>query len=138
MVRYEHKESYYYLFYKLYKFGEWSPSVFPSDWTATLAIGLLEIFSLSSLKFYYIEYVNQSSELTPIQVITAIILVFVINTIAFLINDKWKHYIKEFDKLPRNKNIIGTWVVIIVVAFILVNTAISFSMMGQIAAARRH
>ena len=130
------KKAYFYLFYKFYKFGEWSPSVFPSDWTATLAIGILELLFIAALKFYYIEYINPKNELTPLQVVVAGILVFLINTIAFLINDKWKHYIKEFDKLPRYKNIIGTWVVIIIVAFILVNVSISFKAMSEIAAHR--
>ena len=59
-----------------------------------------------------------------------------INTFAFIMNDNWKHYIKEFDKLPRYKNIIGTWVVIIIVAFILVNAVISFKTMSEIVAHR--
>lgn len=130
------KKAYFYLFYKFYKFGEWSPSVFPSDWTATVAMGMLEMVFIASLKFYYIEYINPKNELTPLQVIVSGIVVFLGNAIAFIINDNWKHYIKEFDKLPRYKNIIGTWVVIIIVAFILVNAAISFKVMSDIAAHR--
>lgn len=130
------KEVYFYLFYKFYKFGEWSPSVFPSDWTAALAIDILELLLIASLKFYYIEYVDPSNELTPIQVIIVAIVVFVLNSIIFTMNDKWKSYVKKFDKLPRYKNIIGTWVVILIVAFILINVAISFNTMGQIAVHR--
>jgi len=130
------KKAYYYLFYKFYKFGEWSPSIFPSDFTATVAIGILEVVFIVSLKFYYIEYIDPKNELTPLQMILAGIVIILINTFAFIMNDKWKHYIKEFDKLPRYKNIIGTWVVILIVAFILVNAAISFKTMSEIAAHR--
>ena len=130
------KKAYFYLFYKFYKFGEWSPSVFPSDWTAATAIAILEMLFIASLKFYYIEYIDPKNELTPLQVIVVGIVVFLVNTIAFIIKDDWKHYIKEFEKLPRYKNIIGTWVMIIIVAFILVNVSISFKAMSEIAAHR--
>ena len=130
------KKAYFYLFYKFYKFGEWSPSVFPSDWTAAMAIAILEMLFIASLKFYYIEYIDPKNELTPLQVIVVGIVVFLVNTIAFVIKDNWKHYIKDFDKLPRYKNIIGTWVVILIVVFILVNAGISFKTMSEIAAHR--
>lgn len=130
------KKAYFYLFYKFYKFGERSPSVFPNDWTATVAIGILEMVFIASLKFYYIEYIDPNNELTPLQVIVVGIVVFFVNTIAFLINDNWKNYFKEFDKLPRHKNIAGTWIVVIIVVFILVNVGISFKAMSEIAAHR--
>ena len=130
------KKAYFYLFYKFYKFGERSPSVFPSDFTATVAIGILEMLFIASLKFYYIEYVDPKNELTPLQVIVVGIVVFLVNAILFIANDNWKHYIKEFDKLPKRKNIIGTWAVILIVAFILVNVGISFKVMSEIAAHR--
>ncbi len=130
------KKAYFYLFYKFYKFGERSPSVFPSDWTAATSIAILEVLFIVSLKFYYIEYIDPKNELTPLQMILAGIVIVLINSFAFIINDSWKHYIKEFDKLPRYKNIIGTWVVLLVVVFILVNAAISFKAMSEIAAHR--
>lgn len=130
------KKAYFYLFYKFYKFGEWSPSIFPSDWTAATAIAILEMVFVVSLKFYYIEYIDPKNELTPLQMIVLGIIVFLVNTSAFIMNDSWKHYIKEFNTLPRYKNIIGTWVVIIIVAFILVSAGISFKRMSEIAAHR--
>jgi hypothetical protein len=66
------------------------------------------------------------------------IVVFVLNSIVFTMNDKWKSYVKKFDNLPRYKNIIGTWVVILIAVFITVNVAISFNTMGQIAAHRHN
>jgi len=68
--------------------------------------------------------------------ILAGIVIVAINSFAFIMNDNWKHYFKEFDKLPRYKNIIGTWVVILIVVFILVSAGISFKTMSEIAAHR--
>lgn len=130
------KKAYFYLFYKFYKFTDWAHTMFPHDMAATAAIAMLEVLFILSLKFYYIEYIDPKNELTPLQMILAGIVIILINTFAFIMNDKWKHYIKEFDKLPRYKNIIGTWVVILIVAFILVNAAISFKTMSEIAAHR--
>ncbi len=130
------KKAYFYLFYKFYKFTEWAHTVFPHDMAAAAAIAMLEMIFLASLKFYYIEYIDPKNELTPLQIIIAGIVIVSINSFAFIINDNWKHYIKEFDKLPRHKNLIGTWVVLLVVVFILVNAAISFKAMSEIAAHR--
>jgi hypothetical protein len=130
------KKAYFYLFYKFYRFTDWAHTVFPHDMAATAAIAILEMVFIVSLKFYYIEYINPKNELTPLQMIVLGIVVFLVNTIAFIMNDNWKHYFKEFDKLPRYKNIIGTWVVILIVAFILVSAGISFKAMSEIAAHR--
>jgi len=132
------KGAYYYLFYKLYKFGEWSPSSFPGDFTATFTIAVFETMFLACLKFYYIEFVNHNDvfSLTSFQTIVSLLAIFLINYFAFLRDAKWKDYVKSFDKLPKYKNIIGTWVVIGTLAFIIINVAISFHLMGQIAANR--
>lgn len=130
------KKAYFYLFYKFYKFTEWANTVFPHDMAAAAAIAILEVLLIVSLKFYYIEYVDSKNELTPLQMILAGVVIVLTNTFTFIIDDKWKHYIKEFDKLPRYKNIIGTWVVILIVALILVNAVISFKAMSEIAAHR--
>jgi len=130
------KKAYFYLFYKFYKFTDWAHTMFPHDMAATAAIAMLEVLFILSLKFYYIEYINPKNELTPLQMILAGIVIVAINSFAFIMNDNWKHYFKEFDKLPRYKNIIGTWVVILIVVFILVSAGISFKTMSEIAAHR--
>lgn len=130
------KKAYFYLFYKFYKFTDWAHTMFPHDMAATAAIAMLEVLFILSLKFYYIEYIDPKNELTPLQMILAGIVIVAINSFAFIMNDNWKHYFKEFDKLPRYKNIIGTWVVILIVVFILVSAGISFKTMSEIAAHR--
>ncbi len=128
------KKAYYYLFYKFYKFGEWSPSVFPSDFTATFAIACLEVLFLISLKFYYIEFFDRNDTFTFVsfQTIISLVTVFLINYFAFLNNKSWKTYVHEFDKLPESKNLIGTWIVIGLVAFVIGNLALAFHIMGKI------
>jgi amino acid transporter len=103
---------------------------------AATALSMLEIVFIFSLKFYYIEYIDPTNELTSLQVIIAVSVILQIYSFLFIFKDKWKHYFKEFDKLPRYKNIIGTWVVILIVAFILVTSCISINAMSEIASHR--
>lgn len=128
------KKAYYYLFYKLYKFGESSPSSFPSNFTATFAIAVFEVLFLITLKFYYIEFIDQSNSFVflSVETLVPLITVFLVNYFAFLNNDRWKEYVNEFDQWPRNRNIIGTWIVIGIIAFIIVNLAVAFHIMGEI------
>lgn len=130
------KKAYFYLFYKFYKFTDSVHTVFPHDMAAATAISMLEIVFIFSLKFYYIEYVDPTNELTSLQVIIAGAVILSINSFLFIFKEEWKHYFKEFDKLPRYKNIIGTWVVILIVAFILVTSGISIKAMSEIASHR--
>ena len=131
------KKAYFYLFYKFYKFGARS-GPFSDDFSAGMLIVILEVLILGILKFYYIGFIDQNDTIKPfsLETIVPLLTVFFVNYFAFVNNDKWKEYIKEFDKIPRYKNIIGTWIVIMIVAFILVNVVISFNIMGQIATNR--
>ena len=126
--------AYYYLFYKLYKFGEWSPSSYPSDFTATYAIVVFETMLFGVLKFYYIEFLDKSAVFTFVSASTLIplILIFLINYFAFLRNDNWQGYVSDFEKLPKRKNIIGTWIVIAILLSIILNVVLAFNIMGQI------
>lgn len=128
------KKGYYYLFYKFYKFGEWSPSSFSSDFTAALVISVLEVFLLISLKFYYIELFNQDDEfkLVTFQTLAPLLSVILINYFAFIHDLKWKKYVTQFDKLPKNRNLLGTWITIFIVLFIIGNLAYAFHIMSVI------
>lgn len=128
------KRGYYYIFYKFYKFGELSPSSFPSDFTATFAIAVLEVLFLIALKFYYIEFIDLRNTFVfaSFQTIFPLVLVFLINYFAFLNNDKWKVYVNEFNQWPKERNLIGTWIVAGIVIFIIVNLFVAFSIMSKI------
>ncbi len=128
------KKAYYYLFYKLYKFGEWSPSIFQSDFTATFAIVCLEVLFLGSLKFYYFNFVdhNDTFVLISFQTIIPLTAIILINYFAFINDNTWKKYVKEFDRLPKKKNLIGTWLIIGIILFVIVNFALAVHIMGRI------
>ena len=55
------KKAYYYLFYKLYRFSEASPSRWLSDWKASLAIDVLILFVFSSMLNYYKIFLKKTS-----------------------------------------------------------------------------
>lgn len=128
------KKGYYYLFYKFYKFSEASPSLFPSDFVATLIIASLEVLLLISLKFYYIEFFdpNDTFTFTSFETLVPLSIVFLVNYFAFLNNDNWKSYIDKFDKLPKKKNLIGTWIAVAIVVLSIGSLALAFHIMGQI------
>lgn len=128
------KKAYYYFFYKFYKFGEWSPSTLPSNYTAAVAIGVLEVFFWLALKFYYIEFVDPNSpfQLLALQTLIPLATIITVNCTAFLYTEGWKKYVSEFDQWPRSKNIIGTWVVTGIVAFIIANVIVAIHIMAQI------
>jgi len=128
------KKAYYYLFYKFYKFGEASPSIFPSDFTAVVAIVFLQVLFLGSLKFYYIEFFDRNDTLTfaSLQTLIPLAAVILINYFAFFNNENWKAYVHEFDELPKSKNLIGTWIVIGIVALSIGNVVLAVHIMGEI------
>ncbi len=128
------KEAYYYLFYKFYKFGEASSSIFSSDFTAAFAISGLEVLFLGSLEFYSTNFWGRNGDLklASFHVIIPLATVVLINYFAFINNVKWKKYVRDFDKLPAKKNTIGTWIIIGIVAFVIVNFAFSVYIMSQI------
>lgn len=128
------KKAYYYFFYKFYKFGERSPSTLPSNYTAAVAISVLEVLFWGALEFYYIEFVDPNSpfQLLALQTLIPLGIIFVVNSTAFLFTGGWKKYVGEFDQWPRSKNITGTWVVVGIVLFIIVNIIVAVNIMSQV------
>jgi len=126
-------KAYYYLFYKFYRFGELSPSSFPSDFTSTFAITVLETILIFSLNFFYIDFVNKDYVLTfNLQTIAPLVVVFIVNYLAFIRSDKWKDYNKEFEQLPTDVNNRGTAIVMGVVLVIITSMWYSIHVMSVI------
>jgi hypothetical protein len=61
-----------------------------------------------------------------------LVLVLLINYVAFIHTDVWKDYVIEFDKMPKKKNRIGSWIVFGIVLFIISNLIFSFYLMSRI------
>jgi len=126
-------KAYYYLFYKFYRIGELSPSSFPSDFTSTFAITVLETILIFSLNFFYIDFVNKDYVLTfNLQTIAPLVVVFIVNYLAFIRSDKWKDYNKEFEQLPTDVNNRGTAIVMGVVLVIITSMWYSIHVMSVI------
>ena len=126
------KRIYYYFFYKFYKMSEAAPSKWASDWKASIVIAALEIWLLFSLINYYNVFVDKDFFLPQIFYIIIGVAVFVLNYYLFIHTDIWKEYVKEYDKLPKDKNRLGGIIVFFTTFFILFNIIYSFYLMSKI------
>ena len=128
------KKSYYYLFYKLYKVALTGAIKSLSKFYAELGILMIEIFFAFSLYNYYAFFFNKNAyvtfELKSFKVIFSLITIAVIYYFAFYYNDKWKDYVSEFEKWPKNKNILGGIIVCIIILFIIGNFIYSEYLLG--------
>lgn len=120
-------KSYYYLFYKLYKFWEYiSVPRFWSDVKASLSIDLLILFAVSSVFFYFdISFGDKSVFLACL-----ILMLFVSN--YFLLKETvWRGYIDYFETLPKSKNRKGGILVWSIILLILLSFVHSIYWMDQ-------
>lgn len=111
---------YYYIFYKLYKFTE-NLGVCPTVRAFCLII-LLDLAFLGSLLNYYtiltgdfINFLNNGvwTYLVPI-------IVVVINFFLLLKGNKKNEIVKRFDRMPQNKNILGSIIVFFCMLFLII------------------
>jgi len=109
------------------------PQLFPAILLQRLRSLCLKSYFIA-LKFYYIEFIDRNNTfvLASFQTILPLVIVFLVNYFAFLNNDKWKVYVNEFSQWPRERNLIGTWIVAGIVIFIIVNLFVAFSIMSKI------
>lgn len=126
------KKGYYYLFYKLYKFSEAAPSKWLSDWKASLTIDILILFVFSSILNYYKAFINPTSHIGEGNLLfVTITIISVLNYFIFHHQDQWKEFVHEFDKLPKQKNKIGSWLIFSIVFIIVSNFLLSFFLFYQ-------
>lgn len=128
------KKVYYYLFYKFYKFSEAAPSRWLSDWKASFSLDVLSYFFISSLVIYYKIFFNHNLHLSEsnYDVIIVVGIVSLTNYFIFHHKDQWKEIVSEFDKLPKKKNRIGSWVVFLFVIAVIANLIFAFYQMSLI------
>ncbi len=130
-------KAYYYFFYKLYKHYEKGPSVWLSDWKASLTLDILVFFTLFSLIIYYKVFVDRHFSLDTeyTKLIFAVLYVMLIalpNYFLFNHNNKWRRIIDRYDHLPKQKNKIGGWIVFAIVVLIIANLIFAYYLMSQI------
>lgn len=122
------------MFYKLYKFSDSAPSRWLSDWKAGIIIVVLEILVIASLFVYYKVIFNRNARLSDSNwdVIACVMIVVIPNYFAFVHSDVWRIYAEEFDRLPRNQNKAGCWIVLGVVLSVILNFIFSIYLMSEI------
>jgi hypothetical protein len=127
-------EWYYYLFYKFYKIALTGAIKSLADWYASLAIGALEIFSLISIYNYHKVFFDRydTIEIRSFKVLFPLFIILVIHHFAFNGTDKWQNYVNEFDQWPLQKNVVGSWVVAIVVLVMIANIIVSYYLLSQV------
>lgn len=109
--------------------GEAAPSRWLSDWKAVIIIIGLELFLITSIVNYYAYFIDRNLSLSNISNLTVgicALLVITPNYYLFIHTNIWKEYVKEFDQLPKRKNIIGSWMTLFVIIFVLFNFIYSF------------
>ena len=123
-------EWYYYLFYKFYKVTSTGAIKSLADWYAALGIGALEILSVISFYNYYKLFYDHSFKLQLGTIFFPLIVILVINHWAFF-GDKWQEYVERFDQWQPHKNVIGSWIVTIVVLALITNIVVSYYLLSQ-------
>lgn len=131
------KDIYYFTFYKIYQYYERGPSVWMSDWKASLTIDVLLFFLLFSGLNYYTVFFNRQYSLDSnfnTQLIILFYLLFISLPNYFLFNHKnrWRIIVKRFEQLSASKNRTGGWMVFFAVIAILVNLIFSYYLMSLI------
>lgn len=129
------KKGYYYIFYKLYKFWEYvSIPKFLSDLKAGICIASLEAMFFFSFIVYYTVITKNSITLSfkkPIIYIPTI-LIILLNYFSFVHTNQWKTYNREFDKLSKDRNRLGSWIVFGVILLIIANIVFAFYLDSKI------
>lgn len=132
------KKFYHYTFYKLFNFYEKTPfwgAKWLSDWKALFSMMVLEIWLLLSSLIYYKVYTKRDfiaeNLMVPVLIIAAIIFSLV-KYFVFEYQNKWKDYIREFNKYSKKKNRIGGIIVWAIILLIIANLIFAFYLMSQI------
>jgi hypothetical protein len=118
---------YYYLFYKIYSLMEFFKSNgIGNKFRSIILISFLEMWLVFGLYNYWDLITNQHSIITLFSIRSVpFIFIFILKWVAFIRNDTWKDYKKEFDDWPKEKNSKGSTIVIFITVLIVLNSIIS-------------
>ncbi len=128
------KKAYCYLFYKFYKLFETSPFKWSSEWKTSFCISILEAMLVMTFDGYY-TIVTKKEVFSGNPLPMAIVLIAVVygfNYYVFHHNDRWREYVKEFNKWSKKKNSIGSLIALLVVLLIITNLIFVYYLMSQI------
>ncbi|MBO9675177.1 MAG: hypothetical protein J7577_17150 [Sphingobacteriaceae bacterium] len=129
------KKSYYYLFYKLYKFWQVvsTPKIW-SDWKAELCIDALILLLGASILVYYKVFVNRYFHFgdSNLPVIITCISISLINYFVFHHKSQWKEIVIRFDAYPPESHKRGSFVVGLVILAVIINLIFAFYLMSRV------
>jgi uncharacterized membrane protein (DUF373 family) len=128
------KKAYYYFCYKIYRFTEKSPSIFPSEVVSAFVVSVLELLVLLSLKGYYFSYFNhEDGPLDPksAEVILPILIVVGFNGYLLIIKNYWKVYFARFAKISKRKQLLGSVLTVVIIVSIFANFIFSLMKMAE-------
>ena len=121
------KELYGYFYYAFYKtwlkidnaFG--ATGLFPTDKKAGLCMFAVEVWLGFSIVGYIGHLFNIHVHISKFMALVPFVILFIINWFIFEKNDKWKNYVHEFNKWPKEKNRKGFWIVRIIILVIAIS-----------------
>jgi hypothetical protein len=125
---YRFKKLYFFTYYIIYKWYERGPSVWMSDWKASLTMDALVLFGLFPFVIYYKMFMNRHFEIgdNGTMVVFFVLCVSVPNYFVFHYKNQWKSIVVYFDKLPKKKNVFGGWIVFGFILTIVLNCINAF------------
>jgi hypothetical protein len=128
------KKTYHYLFYHLYKWYERGPSIWWSEWKASLTIEIFLFFIWLAFIVYYKVFFDPYFRLGDGKTIFLFFVLFTMlpNYFIFHHQDRWKDVVKEFDQLPRDKNRFGGWLVFLFAMLVIANLVYAFYLMSRV------
>jgi hypothetical protein len=127
------KRAYHYLYYKIYKSLDTPTNAnFLLDWKAAIILDCLGICIGISLLIYYSVFSGNQLNLennTKFLIFIYIAIIGIPNYFIFQHRDQWKEIVKEFDKLPKDKNKRGGIIVWSVIILIVANLIFAFCLL---------
>src|SRR5690606_5124596 len=102
-------------------------------WKASFTLGILEIWLVVSLAIYYKLFINSDADVVGSEItwLLPLIALVLFDYFVFHHRDQWKGIVAEFDRLPKEKNRIGGWIVFGVVLLIIANFIFSLYLYYQ-------
>lgn len=130
------KKLYYYFFYKIYKAIQYTSAPFGeflNNFKAGLVLIVLQLWTLFSIINYYSLITGVKIELSFFKPIMYIPFTLILGLNYYYLDylNVWKSYNHEFDQFPRKKNVIGSWVVFLIVMILATNFIFSFYCLDQ-------
>ena len=121
------KKYYYLVFYELYCFYQKGPSVWLSEWKANASMGILFLFFISSVLFYYRVFIDHKSFVGERgELVVLAVIITTINYFIFNHKNRWKLIVNGFRNSGKKKDRIRGGVVFIIILIIMLNLVFSY------------